>query len=164
MANQSLLNDTEADQDVGERETKMRAVESMLREMRHRSSAVQKKVADREKTEAEKRKDPLHSFWNVLQLFQQTQTQLGSGLLVLDRVNQQLADRLQENINSTADIRDLLSRFHSEMMDLRDALNQAVNNTARAAETNNVNEKTLEDNQVGWEVRGGEGGGGEQRR
>lgn len=58
MANQSLLNDTEADQDVGERETKMREVENMLREMRHRSSAVQKKVADREKTEAEKRNDP----------------------------------------------------------------------------------------------------------
>lgn len=75
-----------------------------------------------------------------------------------------MADRLQENSNSTTDIRDRLSRFHFEMMDLRDALNEAVNNTARAAEINNVNEKTLEDNQVGWEVRGGEGGRGEQSR
>lgn len=45
-------------------------------------------------------------------------------------------------------IKDRLNRFHSEMMDLRDALNEAVNNTARAAEINNVNEKTLEDNKV----------------
>lgn len=75
-----------------------------------------------------------------------------------------MADRLQENHNSTTDIRDRLSRSHFEMMDLRDALNEAVNNTARAAEINNVNEKTLEDNQVGWEVRGGEGSRGEQSR
>lgn len=57
MANQSSLNVSEADQDVGERERKMREVEAMLREMRHRSSATQKKMADREKTEAEKCND-----------------------------------------------------------------------------------------------------------
>lgn len=57
MANQSVLNDTEADHDVRERETKIREVEKMLREMRHRSSTAQKKMADREKTEAEKRND-----------------------------------------------------------------------------------------------------------
>lgn len=48
-------------------------------------------------------------------------------------------------------IRDRLTRFNSEMMDLRDALNEAVNNTARASELNNINEKTLEDNKVSWE-------------
>lgn len=59
MSNQSLLNDTDANQDDSNREKKMREVEAMLSEMRKRSSTVQKKVADREKTEAEKRNDPL---------------------------------------------------------------------------------------------------------
>lgn len=54
MANRSSLNDTEAEQDDGERERKMREVQAMLREMRYRSCVGQKKVADREKTEAEK--------------------------------------------------------------------------------------------------------------
>lgn len=49
-------------------------------------------------------------------------------------------------------IRDRLTRFNSEMMDLRDALNEAVNNTARASELNNINKKTLEDNKVSWEI------------
>lgn len=49
-------------------------------------------------------------------------------------------------------IRDRLTHFNSEMMDLRDALNEAVNNTARASELNNINEKTLEDNKVSWEI------------
>lgn len=54
MANRSSLNDTEADQDVGERERKMREVQAMLREMRYRSCVGQKKLADKEKAEAEK--------------------------------------------------------------------------------------------------------------
>lgn len=74
-------------------------------------------------------------------------------------MNKQLAGRQQENNNSTKAIRDRLTRLHSEMMDLRDALNEAVNNTARAAEINNVNEKTLEDNQVSWEVSESSEGG-----
>lgn len=55
MANRSSLNETEAVQDDGERERKMREVEAMLREMRYRSCVGQKKVANKEKTEAEKR-------------------------------------------------------------------------------------------------------------
>lgn len=73
-------------------------------------------------------------------------------LLVLDRVNKQLAGPHGDNKDLAKAIRDRLARFHSEMMDLRDALNEAVNNTARAAEINNVNEKTLEDNKVSWEI------------
>lgn len=34
------------------------------------------------------------------------------------------------------------------MMDLRDALNEAVNTTARAAEINNANEEAIHDKQV----------------
>ncbi|MEQ2157331.1 hypothetical protein GOODEAATRI_000719 [Goodea atripinnis] len=52
--------------------------------------------------------------------------------------------RKEENLNLTQAIRDRLLRFRSEMIDLRDALNEAVNNTARAAELNSVNEKSLE--------------------
>ncbi|XP_047186725.1 laminin subunit alpha-5 isoform X2 [Scophthalmus maximus] len=118
-ANRSSLNDTGAEHDYEERERKMREVQAMLREMRYRSCVGQKKLADKEKTEAEK---------------------------LLDHVNKALAGRHGQNKDLAKAIRDRLARFHSEMMDLRDALNEAVNNTARAAEINNVNEKNLEDN------------------
>lgn len=64
---------------------------------------------------------------------------------MLERVIQELANRQDENKNLSQSIRDHLSRFHNEMMELRDLLNKAVNDTARAAELNNINEKTLED-------------------
>ncbi|XP_013886048.1 laminin subunit alpha-5 [Austrofundulus limnaeus] len=119
LANQSL-NETETGQDDDERERKMREVQAIMREMRLRNLTGQKNLADREKMEADK---------------------------LLDRVQKELADRQQENKNLTKEIRDRLARFHSDLMDLREFLNEAVNNTAAAAELNNVNEKTLEDNQ-----------------
>ncbi|CAJ1084378.1 laminin subunit alpha-5 isoform X1 [Xyrichtys novacula] len=119
MANRSSTNNTEAELEDEERERKMREVDAMLREMRYRSCVGQKKVADKERAEAEK---------------------------LLDRVNKEMANRQGENVDLAKAIKDRLNRFHSEMMDLRDALNEAVNNTARAAEINNANEKTLEDN------------------
>uniref|UniRef100_A0AAQ4S3F6 Laminin subunit alpha-5 n=1 Tax=Gasterosteus aculeatus aculeatus TaxID=481459 RepID=A0AAQ4S3F6_GASAC len=125
MANRTSLNDTEAEQDDGERERKMREVQAMLREMRYRSCVGQKRLADEEKTAAQE---------------------------LLDRVNEELAGRQGENSDLASAIRERLARFHSQMMDLRDALNEAVNNTAVAAEINNINEKTLEDNQVSWEI------------
>lgn len=54
MANRSSLNNTEEEQEEDERERMMREAQVMLREMRFRSCAGQKKVADKEKTEAEK--------------------------------------------------------------------------------------------------------------
>lgn len=57
MANQTTLNGTEVDQDLGEREAKMREVEAMLREMRQRNSSTQMGIAEQEKAEADKRKD-----------------------------------------------------------------------------------------------------------
>nr|XP_020464725.1 laminin subunit alpha-5 [Monopterus albus] len=119
MANRSSLNDTDGEQDTEDEEKMMREIQDMLREMRDRSCVGQKKLADKEKTEAQK---------------------------LLDRVNKELANRQVENSDLAKAIRDRLARLHSEMMDLRDALNEAVNNTARAAEINNVNEKTQEDN------------------
>jgi len=83
---------------------------------------------------------------------------------VLDRVNKELAGRQGENSDLANAIRERLARFHSGLMDLRDALNEAVNNTARAAEINNANEKTLEENQVGcWVIPNTVEGSGERR-
>lgn len=67
---------------------------------------------------------------------------------MLKRVNKELVGRQAENDDLAKAIKTRLGDFHSKMMDLRDALNEAVNNTARASEINNVNEKTLEDNKV----------------
>ncbi|XP_041655744.1 laminin subunit alpha-5 isoform X2 [Cheilinus undulatus] len=119
LVNRSSLNNTEVELEDEERERKIREVEAMLREMRYRSCVGQKKVAEKERTEAGK---------------------------LLDRVNKELANRQGENVDLAQAIRDRLARFHSEMMDLRDALNEAVNNTAKASEINNANEKTLEEN------------------
>ncbi|XP_028307698.1 laminin subunit alpha-5 isoform X2 [Gouania willdenowi] len=118
MANRSSLNGTKVDEDDEERERKMREVEAMMREMKFRSCTKQKKLAEKEKSEAQK---------------------------LLDRVYAELANHTEKNNVSSNELRDHLTRFHAQMMDLRDALNQAVNNTARATETNNANEKTLDD-------------------
>lgn len=67
---------------------------------------------------------------------------------MLDRVNREFVSRREEADDMARDIKSRLAGFNSNMMDLRDALNEAVNNTARAAEINNMNEKTLEDNKV----------------
>ncbi|XP_037833033.1 laminin subunit alpha-5 isoform X1 [Kryptolebias marmoratus] len=118
LANQSL-NETETEQDEEKRERMMRKAQAMMREMRFRSCVGQKKIADKEKLEAEK---------------------------LLDRVHKVFGDRYEENNDLTKEIGDRLASFHSDLMDLRKVLNEVVNNTARASEVNNVNEKTLEEN------------------
>lgn len=55
LANQSKLNVTTVDPDDDGREKKMKEVEAMLMEMRNRSCSSQRKMADREKKEGEKR-------------------------------------------------------------------------------------------------------------
>lgn len=72
---------------------------------------------------------------------------------VLDRVNKHLTARQQETDDAAAAIRTRLNRLHSEMMDLRDALNDAINNTAQAVEVNDANEKNLEDHQVSLDMK-----------
>uniref|UniRef100_A0AAV2LXJ7 Laminin subunit alpha-5 n=1 Tax=Knipowitschia caucasica TaxID=637954 RepID=A0AAV2LXJ7_KNICA len=119
MSNRSL-NTTEEDQDDDERARMMNQVAAMLREMRFRSCSGQKKIAEHEKTQAQK---------------------------LLDRVYEQLADKHLQNENTTQLIKDRLNKFNSLMMDLRDALNDAVNNTARAEDINTNNEKGIEDQQ-----------------
>uniref|UniRef100_A0AAZ3P6S1 Laminin subunit alpha-5 n=1 Tax=Oncorhynchus tshawytscha TaxID=74940 RepID=A0AAZ3P6S1_ONCTS len=65
--------------------------------------------------------------------------------VVLEKVKDQLVSRVVENEGLVKNIRELLGKFHDQLMDLRDALNQAVNNMALASDTNAVNEKRLED-------------------
>uniref|UniRef100_A0AAR2KUL6 Laminin subunit alpha-5 n=1 Tax=Pygocentrus nattereri TaxID=42514 RepID=A0AAR2KUL6_PYGNA len=60
----------------------------------------------------------------------------------------EIADRVAANEATVEAVRDKLNKFHQDLMDLRDALNEAVRNTALAAENNNVNQKRLEENQV----------------
>lgn len=72
---------------------------------------------------------------------------------VLDLVNQHIAARQQETDDAVAAIRTRLNNLHSEMMDLRDALNEAINNTARAEEVNDANKKNLEDHQVSLDAK-----------
>lgn len=117
MANRSL-NGTEDNQDDEQGERMFDQVQAMLREMRFKSCTKQKKTAEREKTEAMK---------------------------LLDRVYAELAKHQLENENTTQWIRDSLNKFSSEMMDLRDALNEALNNTATAEEINTNNKKAIDD-------------------
>ncbi|KAK7884079.1 hypothetical protein WMY93_027202 [Mugilogobius chulae] len=117
MANRSL-NATDDDQDEEKREKLLNQAQAMLREMRFKSCSGQKKIAEHELTEAQK---------------------------LLDRVFDELANRQLDNENTTHWIKDQLNKFSSQMMDLRDALNEAVNNTARAEDINTNNEKAIED-------------------
>lgn len=72
---------------------------------------------------------------------------------VLDRVNKHLAARQQETDDAASAIRTRLIGLHSEMMDLRDTLNSAVNNTAQAEKVNDANQKNLEDHQVSLDMK-----------
>lgn len=72
---------------------------------------------------------------------------------MLERVHKHLIGRQQENDDAAAAIRTRLNRLHSDMMDLRDALNDAINNTAQAEEVNDANEKNLEDHQVSLDMK-----------
>lgn len=72
---------------------------------------------------------------------------------MLERVHKHLRVGQQENDDAAAAIRTRLNRLHSDMMDLRDALNDAINNTARAEEVNDANEKNLEDHQVSLDTK-----------
>ncbi|XP_037396843.1 laminin subunit alpha-5 isoform X2 [Pygocentrus nattereri] len=99
---------------------KLAEVADMLRDMRFRSTQYQRKLAENELTEANK---------------------------LVERVKEEIADRVAANEATVEAVRDKLNKFHQDLMDLRDALNEAVRNTALAAENNNVNQKRLEENQ-----------------
>ncbi|KAB5546449.1 hypothetical protein PHYPO_G00072140 [Pangasianodon hypophthalmus] len=107
-------------QDVDENELsrKLAEVADMLRDMRFQSTHYQRKLAENELTEAEK---------------------------LLERVKGELADRNTANQDTLMSIRKKLDQFNNEIMNLRDSLNDAVKNIARATETNSINQKQLEE-------------------
>ncbi|XP_028849375.1 laminin subunit alpha-5 isoform X2 [Denticeps clupeoides] len=110
----SLDNKTQEEEEDSLAE-KMVEVQAMLREMRFRSCSQQKDVANRELAEANK-------------LLERMRTELGN------ITNEARAQAL----------RDRLDKINSELMDLSDALNDALNNTAQAINGNNINQQALE--------------------
>ncbi|KAL4655456.1 laminin subunit alpha-5 isoform X1 [Arapaima gigas] len=117
QANRMAVNDT-SDGTVEDLSEKLSQVEEMLQDMRSRDFEHQKDLAEMELVAAQK---------------------------LLDKVKKEMVGRLADNQAFVQNIRDRLSKFHTELMDLRDALNQAVNSTARTVETNNINTKRLEE-------------------
>lgn len=68
--------------------------------------------------------------------------------VVIDRVKNEIANRTLNNEAVAENIRKKLNQFNQQLMDLRDAMNEAVKNTANAVEANNINEKRMEELQV----------------
>ncbi|XP_067856467.1 laminin subunit alpha-5 isoform X2 [Heptranchias perlo] len=95
---------------------KLAEVEKLLKEMRGRDFSSQQDVAEKEEDEAKK---------------------------LLELVKEQLEKPLQDIRDFVDTISDKLLKHNSEMMDLRDALNEAVNKTGQANEKNKINELLL---------------------
>ncbi|XP_056106000.1 laminin subunit alpha-5 isoform X1 [Rhinichthys klamathensis goyatoka] len=97
---------------------KIAEVESMLRDMRFRGFDFQMRQAGNELERANK---------------------------LVDRVKNEVANRTVNNEAVAENIKNKLNQFNQQLMDLRDALNQAVNNTAHTVEANNNNQKRMEE-------------------
>uniref|UniRef100_A0A8C1MUB0 Laminin, alpha 5 n=1 Tax=Cyprinus carpio TaxID=7962 RepID=A0A8C1MUB0_CYPCA len=104
---------------------KIAEVESMLKDMRFRGFDLQKNLAENELDQANK---------------------------LVDRVKNETANRTLNNEAVAENIRNKLNQFNQQLMDLRDAMNKAVNNTANATEANNINQKRMEELQKQKEV------------
>ncbi|XP_062872234.1 laminin subunit alpha-5 [Trichomycterus rosablanca] len=94
-------------------------VSDMLRDMRFQSAHYQKTLAENELNEAKN---------------------------LMDRVKTEIADRVAANQDTVKSIQEKLKKFHEELMNMRDFLNEAVSKTALTTETNNINQKRLEQN------------------
>lgn len=68
--------------------------------------------------------------------------------LVVDRVKNEITNRTLNNEALAENIKNKLDQFSQQLMDLRDVLNEAVNNTAHTVEANNINQKRMEELQV----------------
>ncbi|XP_039575088.1 laminin subunit alpha-5 isoform X1 [Passer montanus] len=99
---------------------KLAEVERMLREMKERSLGAQEELARREHEEAQK---------------------------LLHRVKSELHARWQSNQDLVSSIQERLAQHSSQLMDLRDALNEAVNKTRQTEELNSLNRNNLEESQ-----------------
>ncbi|XP_026718104.1 laminin subunit alpha-5 [Athene cunicularia] len=99
---------------------KMAEVERMLREMKERSLGSQEELARREHEEAQK---------------------------LLHRVRSELHARWESNQDLVSSIRERLAQHSAQLMDLRDALNEAVNKTRQTEDLNSLNRNNLEESQ-----------------
>uniref|UniRef100_A0A452HN43 Laminin subunit alpha-5 n=1 Tax=Gopherus agassizii TaxID=38772 RepID=A0A452HN43_9SAUR len=99
---------------------KMAEVQRMLKEMKERDFLSQKGVAEHEHEKAQK---------------------------LLHRVRSELYSKWESNQDLVKSIKDMLSRYSSELMDLRDALNEAVNKTRQTEDLNSLNRNNLEESQ-----------------
>ncbi|XP_051518234.1 laminin subunit alpha-5 [Myxocyprinus asiaticus] len=115
--NQTLQNETNV---ISEKELirNIAEVESMLRDMRFRGFDFQRRLAGNELDQANK---------------------------LVDRVKNEITNRTVNNEAVAKNIRNKLNQFNQQLVDLRDALNEAVNNTAHTVEANNINQKHLEE-------------------
>lgn len=67
---------------------------------------------------------------------------------MLHRVKSELFGKLESNQGLVNSISDRLDRYSSELMDLRDALNEAVNKTRQTEDLSSLNRNHLEEYQV----------------
>ncbi|KAG8566984.1 hypothetical protein GDO81_013453 [Engystomops pustulosus] len=96
-------------------------VEKILREMRDKDFTYAKDLAGKEHEEGKK---------------------------LLDRVKAELLSSLKANQDLLNEIRKRLETYNSEVMDLRDALNEAVNKTIETEGLNSLNYNNLEENKL----------------
>uniref|UniRef100_A0A8B9M1E1 Laminin, alpha 5 n=1 Tax=Astyanax mexicanus TaxID=7994 RepID=A0A8B9M1E1_ASTMX len=67
----------------------------------------------------------------------------GDAITAKNCTSNEMADRTAANEATVEEIKNKLNKFHQELTSLRDALNEAANNTALASEKNNANQKHL---------------------
>lgn len=67
---------------------------------------------------------------------------------VLHRVKNELHAHWESNQALVSSIQDWLTQHSSQLMDLRDALNEAVNKTRQTEDLNSLNRNNLEESQV----------------
>ncbi|KAM4622730.1 laminin subunit alpha-5-like [Discoglossus pictus] len=96
-------------------------VEKMLKEMRSKDFKHAMRLAEKEFKEATK---------------------------LLERVKTEMLTQLQTNQDLLSETKKRLDRYSSEVMDLRDAMNEAVNKTRQTEDLNSVNYNNLEENQL----------------
>ncbi|XP_039591850.1 laminin subunit alpha-5 isoform X1 [Polypterus senegalus] len=117
--NKSSSNESSSDT-TEEMRQKLTEAEKMLREMRERTCFIQKRTAN---VELEMAKE------------------------LIKKVRNEMANRWEENNKQIDDIMDELTNYNAKLMDLRDAINEAINKTAQAEELNNLNENMLDESQ-----------------
>ncbi|XP_029467612.1 laminin subunit alpha-5 isoform X2 [Rhinatrema bivittatum] len=99
---------------------KMAEVEKLMTEMKARDFSDQKGLAD---------------------------TELEKARTLLDQVKNEMSNKSETNQDLLNNIKDRLAKHSSELMDLRDALNEAVNKTRQTDDMNSLNQNHLEETQ-----------------